>query len=171
MPGFNRTLSTGTLNEMLGSLDATPAVLTTNTSLSDSNDPYTVSVPRICFLVATSITRFQAIDCLAITQIASSKASQLAIRTRPCHSPQYQSRIYRHTACSTSHADTIRRLYEDDSHSVVEIRTDSLQSLRELGPPDLVHLVKQPVKSTSKQVGHMIGQRQQMSRGVCAEKE
>lgn len=43
----------------------------------------------------------------------------------------------------------IRRLFEDDAHSVVEIRTDSLQSLRELGPPDLVHLVKQPVKSSS----------------------
>jgi len=36
---------------------------------------------------------------------------------------------------------------------VIEIRTDSLQSLRELGPPDLVHLVKQPVKSTAKSVG------------------
>jgi len=35
---------------------------------------------------------------------------------------------------------------------VVEIRSDSLQTLRELGPPDLVHLVKQPVKSTTKQV-------------------
>lgn len=44
------------------------------------------------------------------------------------------------------------RIFEDDSTSVVEIRTENLQSLRELGPPDLVHLVKQPVKSTSKQV-------------------
>jgi hypothetical protein len=44
------------------------------------------------------------------------------------------------------------RLFEDDAHSVVDIRTDSLQSLRELGPPDLVHLIKQPVKSSSKQV-------------------
>lgn len=35
---------------------------------------------------------------------------------------------------------------------MIEIRTDSLQSLRELGPPDLVDLVKQPVKSTTKQV-------------------
>ena len=44
------------------------------------------------------------------------------------------------------------RLYEDDAHSVVEIRTDGLQTLRELGPPDLVHLVKQPSKSSTKQV-------------------
>lgn len=44
------------------------------------------------------------------------------------------------------------RIFEDDSTSVVEIRTENLQALRELGPPDLVHLVKQPVKSTSKSV-------------------
>ena len=44
------------------------------------------------------------------------------------------------------------RLFEDDAHSVIEIRTDSLQTLRELGPPDLVHLVKQPIKSSLKQV-------------------
>jgi len=52
-------------------------------------------------------------------------------------------------------ATAVPELFEDDSHSVVEIRTDSLQSLRELGPPDLVYLVKQPVKtsSTSKQLG------------------
>jgi len=49
--------------------------------------------------------------------------------------------------------DVCRRLYEDDAQSVIEVRTDSLQSLRELGPPDLVHLVKQPVKSSTKQVG------------------
>ncbi|OQN95416.1 hypothetical protein B0A48_18431 [Cryoendolithus antarcticus] len=47
----------------------------------------------------------------------------------------------------------VPELFEDDSHSVVEIRTDSLQGLRELGPPDLVHLVKQPNKSTTRQVG------------------
>ena len=45
-----------------------------------------------------------------------------------------------------------RRLYEDDIHSVVDVRSDNLQSLRELGPPDLVNLVKQPTKSSSKQV-------------------
>ncbi|KAG9591992.1 chaps-domain-containing protein, partial [Aureobasidium melanogenum] len=47
----------------------------------------------------------------------------------------------------------VPEIFEDDSTSVVEIRTENLQALRELGPPDLVHLVKQPVKSTSKQVG------------------
>ncbi|EMC93042.1 hypothetical protein BAUCODRAFT_37962 [Baudoinia panamericana UAMH 10762] len=47
----------------------------------------------------------------------------------------------------------VPELYEDDAHSVVEIRTDSLSSLRELGPPDLVHIVKQPVKSSAKQIG------------------
>lgn len=52
----------------------------------------------------------------------------------------------------TARANLGYRLYEDEAHSVVDVRTDSLQSLRELGPPDLVHLVKQPSKSTSKQV-------------------
>ncbi|KAK5118085.1 hypothetical protein LTR62_004131 [Meristemomyces frigidus] len=48
----------------------------------------------------------------------------------------------------------VPELYEDDAHSVVEVRTDSLQGLRELGPPDLVHLVKQPIgKSSHKQIG------------------
>lgn len=50
-------------------------------------------------------------------------------------------------------ADGYGRLFEDDAQSVIEVRTDSLQTLRELGPPDLVHLVKQPAKSSaSKQV-------------------
>ncbi|KAF2760927.1 chaps-domain-containing protein [Pseudovirgaria hyperparasitica] len=44
-------------------------------------------------------------------------------------------------------------IFEDDSQSVIEARTESLSALRELGPPDLVHLVKQPVKSTTKQIG------------------
>lgn len=48
------------------------------------------------------------------------------------------------------------RLYEDESHSVVDVRTDNLQSLRELGPPDLVHLVKQSNKSPQKQVKRSI---------------
>lgn len=47
----------------------------------------------------------------------------------------------------------IPELFEDESHPVVEVRTDTLQTLRELGPPDLIHLVKQPIKSTSKQIG------------------
>lgn len=42
---------------------------------------------------------------------------------------------------------------EEDHQTAIDIRTDSLQALRELGPPDLVHLAKHPVKSVNKQVG------------------
>ncbi|EME88865.1 uncharacterized protein MYCFIDRAFT_35369 [Pseudocercospora fijiensis CIRAD86] len=47
------------------------------------------------------------------------------------------------------------RLFEDEAHNVVEIRTEALQTLRELGPPDLVHLTKASPKSSSasKQIG------------------
>ncbi|KAL5120627.1 bud site selection protein [Pleosporales sp. CAS-2024a] len=44
-------------------------------------------------------------------------------------------------------------IYEDELHSAVEARSESLQTLRELGPPDLVHLIKQPIKSAAKHVG------------------
>ena len=44
------------------------------------------------------------------------------------------------------------RILEDDIHIAIDARTDALQTLRELGPPDLVHLVKQAAKS-QKQVG------------------
>lgn len=44
------------------------------------------------------------------------------------------------------------RIIEEDLHSAVEARTETLQSLRELGPPDLVHLIKQSAKSSTKQV-------------------
>ncbi|KAF2859145.1 chaps-domain-containing protein [Piedraia hortae CBS 480.64] len=47
----------------------------------------------------------------------------------------------------------VPELYETEAHPVVDIRTESLQSLRELGPPDLVHLTKQSIKSASKSVG------------------
>ncbi|KAI9660092.1 MAG: hypothetical protein M1821_001444 [Bathelium mastoideum] len=52
-------------------------------------------------------------------------------------------------------APAVPEIFEDELQSVVDARTDTLQTLRELGPPDLVHLVKQPVKSTStsKQIG------------------
>ncbi|KAF2144857.1 uncharacterized protein K452DRAFT_265270 [Aplosporella prunicola CBS 121167] len=46
----------------------------------------------------------------------------------------------------------VPEIYEDELHSVVDARTESLQALRELGPPDLVHLVKQP-KGTTNKVG------------------
>ena len=45
------------------------------------------------------------------------------------------------------------RIYETELHSAIDARAESLQTLRELGPPDLVHLIKQPIKSASKQVG------------------
>lgn len=47
----------------------------------------------------------------------------------------------------------VPELYEEELLSAIEARTEALQALRELGPPDLVHLIKQPVKSTSKQIG------------------
>ncbi|KAJ9645966.1 bud site selection protein [Coniosporium tulheliwenetii] len=47
----------------------------------------------------------------------------------------------------------VPEIFEDEIHSVVDARTESLAALRELGPPDLVHLIKQPIKSTTKQVG------------------
>ncbi|PSN66835.1 chaps-domain-containing protein [Corynespora cassiicola Philippines] len=47
----------------------------------------------------------------------------------------------------------VPEIYEDELHSAIEARTESLQALRELGPPDLVHLIKQPIKSATKQVG------------------
>jgi hypothetical protein len=45
-----------------------------------------------------------------------------------------------------------RRLTEEVLHEAIDARTDSLVSLRELGPPDLVHLVKQPLRSGGKPV-------------------
>ncbi|KAF5848730.1 hypothetical protein GGP41_009869 [Bipolaris sorokiniana] len=46
----------------------------------------------------------------------------------------------------------VPEIYEDELHSAIEARSESLQTLRELGPPDLVHLIKQPIKSATKQV-------------------
>ncbi len=45
------------------------------------------------------------------------------------------------------------RIVEEEIESAIESRNEALQSLRELGPPDLVHLVKQSVKSGGRQVG------------------
>lgn len=48
----------------------------------------------------------------------------------------------------------IGRIIEDeDIYVSIEARTEALQSLRELGPPDLVHLVKQASKASGKQTG------------------
>lgn len=42
---------------------------------------------------------------------------------------------------------------EEELHEAVEARTEQLMSLRELGPPDLVHLVKAPIRGSGRQVG------------------
>ncbi|KAH7088444.1 Chs5p-Arf1p-binding proteins-domain-containing protein [Paraphoma chrysanthemicola] len=47
----------------------------------------------------------------------------------------------------------VPEIYEDELHSAIDARSESLQTLRELGPPDLVHLIKQPIKSATKQIG------------------
>ncbi|KAF2673164.1 putative clathrin-coated vesiclec protein [Microthyrium microscopicum] len=44
-------------------------------------------------------------------------------------------------------------LYEEDIHTAIDARTETLQALRELGPPDLVHLTKTPVKGAPKWQG------------------
>lgn len=45
------------------------------------------------------------------------------------------------------------RIYEEEEiYSAVDARTESLQNLRELGPPDLVYLVKQPKTNSTRQV-------------------
>lgn len=59
-------------------------------------------------------------------------------------------------AAHRTRIDTCNRIYEHDENASVELRTESLQHLRELGPPDLVQLVKQPIKSTTKQVRVLI---------------
>ena len=41
---------------------------------------------------------------------------------------------------------------EEEIESAVDSRNEALATLRELGPPDLVHLVKQSVKSGGRQV-------------------
>lgn len=44
------------------------------------------------------------------------------------------------------------RIFEEEIDSAIESRNEALQALRELGPPDLVHLVKQSVRSGGRQV-------------------
>ncbi|KAL2756498.1 hypothetical protein ACRALDRAFT_1042467 [Sodiomyces alcalophilus JCM 7366] len=50
-------------------------------------------------------------------------------------------------------APAVPELTEDVIHESIDARTDSLISLRELGPPDLVHLLKQSIRSPAKQIG------------------
>jgi len=44
------------------------------------------------------------------------------------------------------------RITEEVLHEAIDARTEQLLSLRELGPPDLVHLLKQPVRNAGRQV-------------------
>ena len=44
------------------------------------------------------------------------------------------------------------RVIEQEIESAIDSRNEALPTLRELGPPDLVHLVKQSVKSGNRQV-------------------
>ncbi|KAL2267193.1 hypothetical protein VTJ83DRAFT_4470 [Remersonia thermophila] len=50
-------------------------------------------------------------------------------------------------------APAVPEVTEEVLHEAIDARTESLVSLRELGPPDLVHLVKQPLKSGGKPAG------------------
>lgn len=50
-------------------------------------------------------------------------------------------------------APAVPEIIEDEIESAIDSRNDLLQALRELGPPDLVHLVKQTVKSGGRQTG------------------
>ncbi len=46
-----------------------------------------------------------------------------------------------------------KRITEENLHESIDARTESLLSLRELGPPDLVHLLRQSIRNPLKQVG------------------
>ncbi|QDS75782.1 hypothetical protein FKW77_008889 [Venturia effusa] len=48
---------------------------------------------------------------------------------------------------------SVPEIFEEELQTAVDARTESLQTLRELGPPDLVHLIKQPIKGAPKQTG------------------
>ncbi|KAL4781853.1 Chs5p-Arf1p-binding proteins-domain-containing protein [Aspergillus varians] len=51
-------------------------------------------------------------------------------------------------------APAVPEIYEEeDITAAVDARTESLQNLRELGPPDLVYLVKQPKAGSTRQTG------------------
>ncbi|MCJ1286956.1 hypothetical protein MMC26_006303 [Xylographa opegraphella] len=50
-------------------------------------------------------------------------------------------------------APAIPEVIEQEIESAIESRNEALPSLRELGPPDLVHLIKQSAKSGGRQTG------------------
>ncbi|KAI1165025.1 chaps-domain-containing protein [Nemania serpens] len=47
----------------------------------------------------------------------------------------------------------VPEISEENIHESIDARTETLVSLRELGPPDLVHLLKQNLRNTAKQTG------------------
>lgn len=47
----------------------------------------------------------------------------------------------------------------------IDARTEALQTLRELGPPDLVHLVKQSAKAALRPVWWLLEVRRALMRG------
>ncbi|KAK4097246.1 chaps-domain-containing protein [Parathielavia hyrcaniae] len=68
-------------------------------------------------------------------------------------------------------APAVPELTEEVLHEAIDSRTDSLVSLRELGPPDLVHLVKQPLRSGGKPTGvyhHVTGVEASSSASLAA---
>ncbi|TLD29115.1 hypothetical protein PspLS_04239 [Pyricularia sp. CBS 133598] len=50
-------------------------------------------------------------------------------------------------------APAVPEITEEILHEAIDARTDQLIALRELGPPDLVHLTKQQTRSPGKQIG------------------
>ncbi|CCF36490.1 hypothetical protein CH063_08053 [Colletotrichum higginsianum] len=50
-------------------------------------------------------------------------------------------------------APAVPELTEEILHESVDARSESLISLRELGPPDLVHLLKHSTRNPGKQIG------------------
>ncbi|KAM0325694.1 hypothetical protein ACHAQA_006994 [Verticillium albo-atrum] len=65
----------------------------------------------------------------------------------------------------------VPELTEEVIHEAIDARTDSLISLRELGPPDIVHLLKQPKGSQGKQIGvyhHVTGVEASSSASLAA---
>ena len=46
----------------------------------------------------------------------------------------------------------LSRITEEVLHESIEARTEQLIALRELGPPDLVHILKQPIRNPGKHV-------------------
>ena len=52
-----------------------------------------------------------------------------------------------------THVQFCRIIEDEEIYVSIQARTEALQNLRELGPPDLVHLVKQASKNSGKQTG------------------